>query len=519
MRILIPVPVFNPPKIVADQRENIYFRMSQLIHAIGDFMSKNVLIFSDGTGARGGLFVDERRSNVYKLYRATRCDPESEVDPRKQVAFYNPGIGTSPPGSGTVTGIGRRIYNLVSAALGLGLTRNIIDCYAAIVRLYRPGDRIFLFGFSRGAYTVRCVAAVVAFCGVPTRMKDGSPLRLDPASIRSIAIEAVTKVYQHTSSWKSDDGNPRHAELLEQRRELARRFRKIYGSGDENSANVYPHFIGVFDTVASLSNPVALLALLSLGLAAVIVAGTALWLAFGRSGAAPGWNGLWQWLASIVGIALFAIVLGFLTNLANRIRWEFGLPRRNKLVPFHLAEKRMNFYDTQLNANVGYARHALSIDEGRPSFTRVPWGSPANPNKPAAATEGLQGINWFEQLWFAGNHSDIGGSYPESEARLSDISLSWMLEAARNAGMYYDERLLRLHPDPAGPMHDEVSASRIFSYFGRQPRKIPDDAPLHPSVLQRMEETAVLNYDLYEPYRPMNLQQHWPAPQPPSPAA
>lgn len=54
-------------------------------------MSKNVIIYSDGTGQAGGFRFDEDRSNVYKLYRATRCGPDSTVDPRKQVAFYDAG--------------------------------------------------------------------------------------------------------------------------------------------------------------------------------------------------------------------------------------------------------------------------------------------------------------------------------------------------------------------------------------------------------------------------------------------
>jgi hypothetical protein len=47
-------------------------------------MAKNVVIYSDGTGQAGGFHFDEDRSNVYKLYRATRCCPDSSIDPREQ---------------------------------------------------------------------------------------------------------------------------------------------------------------------------------------------------------------------------------------------------------------------------------------------------------------------------------------------------------------------------------------------------------------------------------------------------
>ena len=121
-------------------------------------MAKNIVIFSDGTGQRGGLLFDENRSNIYKLFRACRCAPDSSVEPSAQLAFYDPGLGTLPLGSDFFGTVWRRVYNLVSQALGLGLTKNIIDCYAAIIRMWEPGDHIYLFGFSRGAYTARVLA-------------------------------------------------------------------------------------------------------------------------------------------------------------------------------------------------------------------------------------------------------------------------------------------------------------------------------------------------------------------------
>src|SRR6476659_1679235 len=94
----------------------------------------------------------------------------------------------------------RWLHNVASQATGLGITTNIIDCYAAILRMWQPGDRIFLFGFSRGAYTVRCLAAVISHCGVPTKNADGTPTHRDIGTTTRIAKEAVKKVYQHVSS-------------------------------------------------------------------------------------------------------------------------------------------------------------------------------------------------------------------------------------------------------------------------------------------------------------------------------
>jgi uncharacterized protein (DUF2235 family) len=219
-------------------------------------MAKNILIFSDGTGQAGGITPDENVSNIYKLFRATRCGPDSDIDPSEQLTFYDPGLGSQPDGGIFFAERAYRwIHNVASQATGLGITLNIIDCYAAILQMWQPGDRIFLFGFSRGAYTVRCLAAVLSLCGVPTTMADGTtPLFRDEGSTRKIAKEAVKNVYQHV-------GSPKDTAYLEQRKALALQFRKKYGSDENGSANAEPFFIGVFDTVAALGSKLLSVAL------------------------------------------------------------------------------------------------------------------------------------------------------------------------------------------------------------------------------------------------------------------
>lgn len=147
-------------------------------------MSKNILIFSDGTGQAGGISLDERRSNIYKLFRASRVGPDSSIPPADQVAFYDAGLGSVPANGGIIKASIRWAHNFLSQATGFGLTTNIIDCYEAIIRLWRPGDRIYLFGFSRGAYTARCVGGVLAHCGVPTQLENGAPMKYDSGTAR-----------------------------------------------------------------------------------------------------------------------------------------------------------------------------------------------------------------------------------------------------------------------------------------------------------------------------------------------
>src|ERR1700721_3087197 len=130
-------------------------------------MPKNIIIFSDGTGQAGGITFDEVRTNVYKLYRACRVSPDTTINPSEQVAFYDPGLGSPGDGANIQIQWARKIYNLASMATGLGITANIIYCYAALIRLYREGFRVFLIGFSRGAYTVRSLAALSPSAGSP----------------------------------------------------------------------------------------------------------------------------------------------------------------------------------------------------------------------------------------------------------------------------------------------------------------------------------------------------------------
>jgi uncharacterized protein (DUF2235 family) len=449
----------------------------------------NIVIYSDGTGQRSGLLFDERRSNIYKLFRATRCGPDSSVDPAGQLTFYDPGLGTAPPGH-EAFGLWRIFYNLVSQATGLGITRNIVDCYAAIIRLWRPGDRIFLFGFSRGAYTMRCLSTVLSLCGVPTQAETGEPLRRNENTTKRIAGEGVKKVYQHTESRKKFE-NDRQKELASQRERLGRRFRERYasaGSTNPDRANTYPYFIGLFDTVASLAKPFVsifmfLVAMLVLAFPSWLIL---VWIGFHFS--------FWIWFGAL---ALSGILVALLFLAVDSIRFEFGLPLNKDWRPFHFTKLHMEQYETDLSTEVTWARHALSIDEYREKFSKVEWGGSYD-EKPIP--------DWFVQLWFAGNHSDVGGSYPENESRLSDISLGWMLEAAQNAGLKYDPSVLRLYPDPTGPQHDETRSSRIR--WTRKLRKIPNDAPLHPSVLERFATTQVLDYDTMRPYRPENLREH-----------
>jgi len=462
-------------------------------------MPKNILIFSDGTGQAGGLTPDENVSNIYKLFRATRCGPDSDIGPRDQLTFYDPGLGSQPESG--VFGAERAyrwVHNLVSQATGLGITMNIVDCYAAILRIWQPGDRVFLFGFSRGAYTVRCVAAVLSLCGVPTTMADGqTPLFRDLGSTRKIAKEAVKKVYQHVSS-------PKDSAFVEQRRALALQFRQKYHSDVNGAANVNPYFIGVFDTVAALGSYLFSAALIVLAVAILAVIGYLQSLF------------LFAFLPAFLWSVGVAFVIGVIWYAVTHVQYAVGLPGYSFFQTLHFTAPKMQFYDKHLDNAVWYARHAMSIDENRADFARVPWGSTQNKGPPRPDSY----PDWLDQIWFAGVHSDIGGSYSENESRLSDIALEWMVHAAENLpdgntpnanGIKVDRRFLKLYPDPCGPQHDATEPG----YFGgrvkwwtKTLREIDPNAILHPSVYERFAAKKVQHFYAMEPYRPENLSKH-----------
>ena len=139
-------------------------------------MAKNIVICSDGTWNSA---YKRRGTNVFKLFEAVDTSDD------EQIAFYDDGVGTEK----------LRILRLLGGAFGLGLARNVRQLYTHLVRVYDPGDRIYLFGFSRGAFTVRTLAGMIYRCGIVKRTRQdggGNPVRLTEAEIR----EEVRKTYK-----------------------------------------------------------------------------------------------------------------------------------------------------------------------------------------------------------------------------------------------------------------------------------------------------------------------------------
>src|SRR5260370_40496177 len=104
--------------------------------------------------------------------------------------------------------------------------------------------------------------------------------------------------------------------------------------------------------------------------------------------------------------------------LVTHLKVAFGLEGYPWWKTLHITTARMKFCDRQLDPNVGWARHALAIDEHRADFDRVQWGSMDECRVNAPDEPDL-----LEQFCFAGAHSDVGGSYIGNKTRLSVITL------------------------------------------------------------------------------------------------
>jgi uncharacterized protein (DUF2235 family) len=122
-------------------------------------MPKTIAIFTDGTGnSARSLF----KTNVWRLYQALDLAPLTQQQVAegitRQISYYQDGVGTSS----------FKLLAVIGGAFGWGLKRNIVDAYIYLCRNYQPGDGIFLFGFSRGAFTARVFLGLILHQGLLT---------------------------------------------------------------------------------------------------------------------------------------------------------------------------------------------------------------------------------------------------------------------------------------------------------------------------------------------------------------
>jgi len=191
--------------------------------------NKNIVLCSDGTGNKGGYGED---TNVYKTYKAVNV---FNVD---QYTFYDQGVGTDKSDTSK-----NKYRTALSGAFGFGFRDNVLHLYHFLARSYIPGDTIYLFGFSRGAATVRAFAGFIHACGLlDVKRKEFYDLpggAFDDDKFRDKVNEAFAC---YRSKNKADQQN----------------FKMRYAVQDEDHApngDLKIKFVGVWDTVSALGFP------------------------------------------------------------------------------------------------------------------------------------------------------------------------------------------------------------------------------------------------------------------------
>lgn len=180
---------------------------------------RNLLVCCDGTwntqdDKQGGI---PSPTNVVRLYNALAERNDQGVE---QLRYYHPGVGTD----------GGWWEKLVGGGLGIGLDGNIMSAYRWLGTNYQPGDRIFLFGFSRGAFTVRSLGGMISACGL-----------LDLAGLPEPEVWARVEA-AYRQGYRNRDGRNWSAGWP-------------FHPGKAADGKVPVYFLGVWDTVGALGIP------------------------------------------------------------------------------------------------------------------------------------------------------------------------------------------------------------------------------------------------------------------------
>nr|WP_299594180.1 DUF2235 domain-containing protein [Sphingomonas bacterium] len=365
---------------------------------------RRILLFSDGTGNSSGKLF---KTNVWRLYEAADLGPARDGAP-VQIAFYSNGVGTSA----------FRPLAMLGGIFGIGLKSNILMLYKYLCRNWMPGDEIFLFGFSRGAFTIRLLTGLIARQGIvrggtadeipsPHQPADEDQLAyLARAAYRAFAGEAwpnrsparaVARIVRAARDW-----------VLERHRRITGRIR--YDPARNCFTDIA--FVGVWDTVAAYGGPIIEIT-----------------------------RGIDDWI------------------------WPLTMPNY-ELSPRVAKARHALALDDERDAF-----QPLLWDEVREEML-VRWGGHIRVASGGKLHEEIRQVpdGRLKQVWFSGMHADVGGGYPDES--LSFVSLLWMIDELDGAVRLVPdlERRIATTANVYGPIHD--SRVGLSAYYRYQPRRI-----------------------------------------------
>lgn len=348
-------------------------------------MAKNIVICLDGTGNQ---LKAKGNTNVLRLFEMLDLS-----DPDRQIAYYDPGVGTFSSRAAW-SSPAKRLSRLLGLVVGAGLRTNLGEAYTYLMNTWEPGDKVYLFGFSRGAYNARALAGMLRLVGLMRRSSE---------NLVPYAVSAYTRSHKY----KADDWKQVH--------HFAETFARDVGDG---RTGVPIEFMGIWDSVKA----------------------------------------------------------------AGILRWDLHWP-----------------YTSQM-PNVRSVRHAVSIDEKRRPYHEYPVVAPER----VPAT----GAPVIEEVWFAGVHSDVGGTF-DDDPRLPQITLKWIVEGARDAGVlltpgsYTKACAVTSTNATEGKVH---AMGRIWLLLTYRRRPIPANAKVHSSVQIRRNTTG---YGKSLPAQPTWADPNW----------
>ena len=197
--------------------------------------SRNLIVLSDGTGNSASTPF---KTNVWRLYQAISLTDGS------QLAAFGDGVGTSSI----------KILRVLGLALGVGVKRNVLNLYKFLCRNYQDGSRIWAFGFSRGAFTVRVLAALIHHEGLVTFESEAELNRNALAAYRAYRKQAFATMIpwvvigryfrdRLTSLWNLMTGSRSYEAVKKD-------------TADRGRDRINVHFLGVWDTVVAYGLPV-----------------------------------------------------------------------------------------------------------------------------------------------------------------------------------------------------------------------------------------------------------------------
>lgn len=373
-------------------------------------MPKNIVILSDGTGnSSSDLF----RTNVWRLYQAVDVS-----QPERQVAYYHDGVGTES----------NKYLAAVTGIFGYGMKRGVLDMYMFLCRSYQPGDRIFGFGFSRGSFAIRILMGMVATQGLAPYQGNDAQLAKD-ARVAYRRFRQGFKLkgpfnFLVTLLRRVRDG----FFALWDARSRTVRFRPMPGDNYtiEGSDPDWIHFVGLWDTVDAYGGPIE-----------EITTGIDYW--------------IWP------------------LTMPNQIPSE----RIQRIChALSLDDERRAFWPRLFREDV------VQVRDGERHDPHIGWAPPRRDelqawHAPDAPPAGLPEIDLerVSQVWFAGMHCDVGGSYPQDG--LAHGALAWMMDRANVYGLLIrplEEAELRRCVNPLDKLNN--SRSGFGAYYRYQPRNV-----------------------------------------------